>query len=220
MANFELTNEGYAVIPTDTHIGKWVKENKRLDFDQNAIPLIMEFIKDSDCVIDCGANIGAYSFAFLQKADFVISFESNSDAFECLKYNLKYFPNSHIFNYALGSVSGRVNVVKDLNAGASHCILAQDGEIEVRTIDSYKIKKVDFIKIDCEGFELEILKGAIKTIQNNKPKLYIEINEGALKRMGSTGKDIFDFLDLFNYQYRNIYEGQPMDGEQYDIICW
>lgn len=225
MDNFKLrkmkiTNEGYAIIENDTHIGKWVEKNKRLDFDQNALPLILPHIKETDFVIDCGANIGAYTFAFLGSADFVLSFEPNKEAFECLQYNTKHYVHSHIFNYAIGAVSGRVKVVKDINAGASHCILASDGDIEMRAIDSFKLKKCDFIKIDVEGFEVDVLRGAIKTIQEFKPKMYIEINEGALARYGTSPKDIFDFLDIFGYKYHNIYAEQPMEGAQYDIICY
>lgn len=216
----KITKEGHAIIESDSHIGKWVVENKRLDFDQNAIPLIMKHIKESDFVIDCGANIGAYTYAFLNKADFVLSFEPNNEAFECLKYNTKFFPNSHIFNYAVGAISGKVNVVRDINAGASHCVMIEGGEIEMRTIDSFKLERCDFIKIDVEGFELDVLQGAIKTIQKCKPKMYIEINEGTLARCGTTPEQVFEFLDIFGYKYTNIYPHQPMEGAQYDIICY
>jgi FkbM family methyltransferase len=220
MDSFDITKEGYAVIPNDTHISKWVKENQRLDFDQNALPFILEHINKNDFVIDCGANIGAYSFAFLNKGAFVLSFEPNKEAFDCLKYNLKDYPNSHIFNYAVGAFSGKVNVIKSPNAGASICERSKDGDIELRAIDSFNLERVDFIKIDVEGFELDVLRGAVKTIQKFKPKLYIEINEGTLAKMGVTPKNVFDFLDLFKYEYSNIYKEQKMEGLQYDIICW
>lgn len=216
----EITKQGFAVIENDTHIGKWVKENKRLDFDQNAIPLILKHININDFVVDAGANIGAYSYAFLKKANFVLSFESNPEAYECLKYNLKSFENSFCYNLALGSMAGKVEIVKDINAGASHCKMSPNGTVDMITIDSFNLQKCDFIKIDCEGFEVDILRGAIKTIQKFHPKMYIEVNRGALERAGATASDLFNFLDLFNYKYENIYSHEPMQGEQFDIICF
>lgn len=216
----KITKAGFAIIDNDTHIGKWIEESGRLDFDQNALPLILEFIKDGDVVIDAGANVGAYSFAFKDKASEVICFEPNPKAFECLKYNLSKFDNVFLMNSALGIEPGKGIIIDNENAGASFVNLNTKGNIRVSTIDIFNIPKVDFIKIDVEGFELKVLQGAIKTIQKFKPKLYIEINSETLKRCNATAHDIFYFLDIFKYNYRNIYEEQPMDGLQYDIICW
>ena len=224
MDSFELTNEGFAVIKGDTHLAVWVKEHKTLAFDTNALPYIMEFIKEGDIVVDAGANIGCYSYAFKDKAKEVICFEPNPDAFDCLKYNLSKFPNVFLMNVALGSRVGYVNVVKQANAGATfveyEIVEKPKGCIQISTLDRFNLPKVDFIKIDVEGFELALLQGGIKTITRDKPKLYIEINEGTLARCGVTPKNIFEFLDNLGYQYRNIYPNQKMEGEQYDIICW
>ena len=216
-----ITNEGYAIISDDTHIGKWVKQNKRLDFDQNTLPFILKYIKKGDVIIDAGANIGAYSYAFLNKTEdgLVVSFEPNQDAFECLSYNLQFYKNSVVFNCALGDKSGKVSIVKDKNAGATHCVFDPVGDINMRTIDSYNLQKVDFIKIDVEGFESFVLTGAIKTIQKFKPTMLIEINRGALEKNGMTSENIFSFLYMMGYSCKNIYPNEIMGGEQYDIIC-
>lgn len=217
-----ITKEGYAVINTDTHISKWVIENKRLDFDNNAIPLILDFINEGDVVIDAGANIGAYAHAFLYKIDksgTLLCFEPNHVAYECLKYNIRG-ENAMTFNMALSNISGKGDMIQNLNLGASIFIPDLKGKVEMRTIDSFNFPKVDFVKADCEGHELHILQGAIQTILRDKPKLYIEINEGTLAKFGVIPEQIFDFLHLYEYEYRNIYKEQKMEGPQFDIICW
>jgi len=61
------TKEGWAILENDTHIGLWVQQNKRLDFDQNSLPVVLPYIKAGDTVVDIGANIGAYSYAFFKQ---------------------------------------------------------------------------------------------------------------------------------------------------------
>ena len=220
----EITNEGFAVIKNDTHLSQWVKEHKRLDFDQNALPCVLPYIKEGDIVIDAGANMGCYSYAFLNKVGItgeVYCFEPSKEAYECLVCNLGKMQNCMLFNMALGCETGSVNVVQEnQNAGMNYCQTSKAGKIPLRTIDSFNFHKVDFIKIDVEGFELMVLQGAIKTLTNFKPVLYIEINSHTLARAGVRSEDIFLFLDSLNYKYRNIYPYQKIEGEQYDIICF
>ena len=77
----------------------------------------------------------------------------------------------------------------------------KDGEIEIRTLDSYNFSNIGFIKIDCEGMELDILKGAKECITNNNfPPLFIEIwkQEGWRKDVEyydtQCKDDIYNFL--------------------------
>lgn len=216
----KITKEGFAVLENDTHIGKWVEEHGRLDFDQNSLPFILKYIPNDAVVIDAGANIGCYSYAFKDKALLVICFEPNEEIFKCLDYNLRPFHNVIVYNEALGSKFGFVKTVTENdNVGMTYCKDAENG-IQIKTIDSMKLNKCDFIKIDVEGYELEVLKGAIETITKYKPKLYIEINTHTLKRKELTPLDIFDFLYKHNYKFKNIYPHGNMEGDQYDIICW
>lgn len=221
--NFELTNEGFAVIPHDTHIKKWVIENKKLDFDINAQPLINSYLKPGDVIIDAGANIGCYSYGFLSvigETGSIYCFEPYKDAFECLEYNLDKFKNVFLYDKALGSKDGYVRIISENNnAGMNFCEEVKTSDVKCITIDSINLKKCDFIKIDVESFELEVLIGASQTIKRFTPILYIEINEHTLKRRGIKPKDIFKWLDSFGYNYKNIYPGQDLSGDQFDIIC-
>lgn len=218
-----ITEQGFAVVETDSHISKWVIENKRLDFDQNSMPEILRYINEGDSIIDVGANIGCYSYGFLNKIGHeghIVCYECNPTAFECLKYNLGKYDNVMLFKIAIGDMTGNVKIAEDINLGASHCYLDPEGHIPMRTIDSFNLQKVDFIKIDAEGWELHILRGAAETIKKFHPKLYIEINKGTLARCGVTADEIFSFLNVNGYSYNNIYREQLMEGDQYDIICF
>ena len=210
-----------AILENDTHISKWVIESGRLDHDQNMLPFILANIKAGDVVIDAGAYIGDHTIAYAErvgKDGFVFAFEPNKEAFDCLEYNLKTFDNTTIFNQGLGSKIEKMGMLKSPdNIGMCHLI--KGGDITVTTIDDLYLFKCDFIKIDCEGYELEILKGGYETIRRFKPTLLIELNKYTLEREGITFKHIFNFLDNIGYIYNNIYEEQDLNQPQIDIIC-
>lgn len=219
----ELFNN-IAILENDTHLSKWVKEHKRLDFDQNALPVVLPFIKDGDVVIDAGANIGCYAYAFLNKIGangFLYAFEPADESFECLEHNLKSFNNVELFNSALSFKEGYCTVVRENNnVGMNYVIESKKSDtIKVNTIDNLHLSKLDFIKIDVEGDELNVLIGANTTINKLKPTMYIEINSHTLRRKGLTKLDIFNWLDKHNYSYKNIYDGQGFNDEQFDIIA-
>jgi FkbM family methyltransferase len=214
---------GIAILENDTHISKWVVENKRLDFDQNVLPILLRYINEGDYVLDAGANIGCYSYAFLNKISkrgMLYAFEPSIDTFECLEYNLGEYRNVRLYNEALSYKQGYCKVIEENdNKGMNFCEEVKDKGISVRTIDSLNLRKIDFIKIDVEGDELNVLIGAYDTIKKFKPTLYIEINKHTLERKGLNKLDIFTWLDKNGYTYSNIYAEQGFNDLQFDIIA-
>ena len=214
---------GIAILETDSHISKWVIENKRLDFDQNVLPILLRYINEGDYILDAGANIGCYSYAFLNKIKnkgMLYAFEPSENSFECLEYNLGEYRNVRLYNEALSYKQGYCKVVEENdNKGMNFCVEVKDKGIEVNTIDNLRLRKLDFIKIDVEGDELNVLIGAYETIKKFKPTLYIEINKHTLKRKGLNKLDIFTWLDKNGYTYSNIYTEQGFNDSQFDIIA-
>lgn len=211
----KILSNGIAVIEGDSHISKWVEGEGRLDHDQNALPLILEYVKEGDVVIDAGAFIGDHTIAYLEKVGNngkVYAFEPNREAYECLVHNC---PRAVAFNLGLGSGSEELRLVGDINAGASH--VGDDGQvIKIVALDSMPFMRVNFIKIDVEGMELKVLQGARKTIQAHRPIMWIEINIHALKRQDVVPAQIFEWLHGMGYEF----EPYPDEvGMQYDILC-
>ena len=79
---------------------------------------------------------------------------------------------------------------------------------------------MDFMILDCEGWELDVLQGAVETIKKFQPLMLIEINRVTLEKFGKKPQDILDFLNKLGYFCRNLYTNLPMEGEQYDILCF
>ena len=114
----------------------------------------------------------------------------------------------------------------DENVGMSH--LSQSGiEVEVTTLDHDVLqnlqmgwKRVSLIKIDVEGCEPEVLRGADDLIWKDEPVIVLEVNNSALARRGHKHEEITDFLYEHGYTYRFYQPGCTMEtSEQSDIIC-
>ena len=224
----ELTPEGISVLKFETHMNKWVRDCHRLDHDQFLIPFACQYIKPGTVVIDVGAFIGDHTIAYLRAAGadgIVCAYEMNPVAFECLKRNC---PKALHFNCAVGDKCGRVSYhLEPGNFGASH--LSEHGEKETiittldhdfrELLDPLGWKTVSLIKIDVEGTEVQVLKGADKLITKYRPHLLIEINHLRLKSMGYSHLDVCTFLSNHDYRVQFVPDHATWDTEQFDILA-
>jgi FkbM family methyltransferase len=140
---------------------------------------------------DIGAYHGMYALRLAKAGKFVVAFEPNLDSFTTLRKNITANNmEAHVTaeRLAVGSVSGMVNISDE----GSMSKLGGPGlgvrEVEYSTVDelvSQGLRKPDFMKIDTEQHEPEVLKGAVKTLLNVKPKLLIECHRIPLGPSGS-----------------------------------
>ena len=213
----KITDKNIAIIEDDTHISYWVEESGRLDHDNYALPIILEHINPGNTVVDAGAFIGDHTIAYCNAVGptgEVYAFEPNTKAYECLEYNCK---TAKTYNLGLSNKAETVYYSEDKNAGAGRILrdVTTSTQIKTITLDSLKLKALDFLKIDVEGYEVGVLEGAALTITKYRPKMWIEINAGALAQQGKTATDIESFLSNLNYTYT----AYPEVGDQYDLLC-
>jgi len=221
-ARIKKLPHGVWVIEGDTIISKQVEDSGRLDFDL-LIPHILQLIRPGDTVVDVGAFIGDHTVAYshaVGESGKVIAYEPFLPAFHCLVHNTERCGNVFTFNMALGARQEQVKMTTSPNA-ASNYIGGDDGEpINVRTLDESLslFTRLDLIKIDTEGYELEVLKGARNLIRKFHPKLVIEINEIALARQRTTLGELQDWLTVNKYGYSVLHRHGP-DVPFYDILA-
>jgi FkbM family methyltransferase len=212
-----LLPTGIAVLENDSHISKWVEESGRLDHDRYALPIILQHIHEGDVVVDGGAFIGDHTRAYLDAVGHtgkVYAFEPNPEAFRCLNHNC---PDS--INFDLGLSDARFEQFFSLNANAGASYLSQGDGVSVHTmaLDDLELPRLDFLKLDVEGFEVSALKGAFKTIMAYRPAMWIEVNAGALERNGSSVQELKDYISK---TLKCQFSGYPENyGEQYDLLC-
>jgi hypothetical protein len=134
---------------------------------------------------------------------------------------------NHIFveMKALSSKSGKSFMQIQRSSGISYLgdksrVKAEDNileeiEVPLLTLDEFvkekKLSSIDLIKIDCEGAEMDVLKGAFQTITEIKPDLIIEIVPHQLQRFGATATEIFSFLCSLGYKVYDI-EGNVIES--------
>ena len=145
-------------------------------------------IQKLDCVVDVGAHVGLWSMSLLEcvKTARVIAFEPAPDIFKQLKKRLCGFSNVQVFNIAVGSHkgnvkfnikndSGQLNSILELNAetkdyftGASDTLTQVD--VCMDTLDNLLAdqKEISLLKIDVQGYEEEVLKGAVSILKKTR----------------------------------------------------
>jgi len=102
-----------------------------------------------------------------------------------------------LYNQAVGNKDGFVKLTKESSTQNTR-VLLEKGEIKINKLDSLELKGVDFIKIDVEGLEMEVLKGAGKTLEGVE-YLMIELN-GNSEKYGSSKKDIKEHLRSLGFK--------------------
>ena len=192
------------------------------DWDPELITLLGKHITPSTVLLDVGANIGFVTLFAASRAK-----EGHVHAFEPIKHlaeqieksvDINSFSNVTVHNVACGSARGtaQISVPAKNSGGASIARAPKDSQdtlsIDVAPVDEMMYQKVDIIKIDVEGFELQALMGMKETISTHKPKIFIEYSP-ALLPAGDDHK-IMKFLFDHGYLVRDIRTGLEFKGPE------
>ncbi len=157
--------------------------DKRNFFDYGTLRELQPYIKKNPVILDIGANIGNHSvyWALESSTKRIYSFEPIKETFNILKKNVEINGLSNkikIFNVGLSNqkINGSISFFDHTNIGGTHVKQDPKGNLSLDKLDNIKIEEdvVDFIKIDVEGHELEVLQGAKETLLKYKPVIFIE----------------------------------------------
>jgi len=155
------------------------------EWSEGEVQLFRKVVKPGDVVIEAGANVGALTIPLARivgDTGRVHAFEPQRDNFACLVSNVRSLRNITLWPKPLASSPYRisyspVDLEKVCNLGSTE-VFAHRGEGNsdiTTTIDEmFSSAPVSFIKADVEGMELEILQGAVATIERCRPILYVE----------------------------------------------
>ncbi len=164
-------------------------------------------IKPSAVIADVGANIGNHTIFFSRicRAKTVYSFEPQKVAGVIFKKNmlLNQIQNVIFFDKGLSHeiLRGDFNQYHSSNIGMTSFTTGEEGRFEFITLDSLKLPTLDFIKIDVEGNELNVLKGGYQTLNTYSPDLLVEI-------WPQNTKPVHKFLTSSGYHLIKQYPGR------------
>ena len=163
--------------------------------------------QDNDKVIDCGANVGELYISFKLKNQNIdyIAFEPDTQIFQTLQRNLSKY-SKNLYSYALSDKNKNDSFYLSSDGADSSLIYSGFDEkitVETKTLDSFKYSNVKLLKIEAEGAELEVLKGAANSLVNVQ---YISVDYGPERGLDneSTSVDIINFLYSHNFKIINV----------------
>jgi len=174
-------------------------------------------------VVDVGGHTGVTAIAIgkaVGNTGRVYVFEPVPEYFKMLKRNIgkNDMKNMEVFNAGLSSTRGRLPFYK--HGGGSGVTASEDAEqieVEMVTLDDFMEEAgihgpLHVINMDCEGSELNALKGAINTLKKDHPVIFCEIHTGYLRQLGQSIDEIVAFLKDIEYQVRPI-QVEKLDTE-------
>ena len=173
---------GWFVPDDDTRVSGLLENDRSMDhpsYEDKYRSLVIESLPNKRTFVDVGANVGIWSLPMRLHFEKVISYEPSKQNIECIKSNIP------------SGIELREKAVADFNGEAKfhqagkNCgdgKLCREGVksayvVPVVKLDDENLQNVDMIKIDTQGWELDVLKGMHNIITTQRPWIMIEVNE-------------------------------------------
>ena len=171
---------GWFFADQDTHFSHMIEKNIKKGgpaaYQEPVRKKSLEFVSDYGVAVDIGANVGLWSRDLAIKFARVIAIEPVVEFQECLRRNVP-MENIEVWPFALGTEDTTIDmIITEGNTGHSH--IDKDtigtGKVEMKRLDSLDFDRIDYMKIDCEGYEMQILKGGENTLRTHQPIIVVE----------------------------------------------
>lgn len=221
------------VFDFDFALSSHTKKQYHGTYEIKVVQAMRQHLYAGATFIDIGANIGyisAIGMGLVGKEGVVHSFEPVSAYFERLLNVVRMNPDYNIVpnNFALGDRDGygTIDITGKAQIGANSMVpgfvrkerIESTQRISVRRLDSYmtqnNLSNVALIKIDVEGYELPVLKGASDFFEKNRnslPPIIVEIVPSAYKQLNSSLHELEEFMLAFDYKAYCIYGQHRID---------
>lgn len=232
--NYEANFNDFKIFGDKYHLIPFIISNNKKNLDwNNKINILKYLLPKNPVIVDVGANVGVVSLLYSNiKGSLVYAIEPISSNYNLLLKNINYNKSNNIKPFRIG-MSDKNDVVffgnptkkqgwrysfSDSKDKAFSSIYAEkvikkgkivNGEYcEIETLDKFiednKIEKVNFIKIDTEGHDLYVLKGALTTIRKYIPIIQIEVIDYILQVAGKKVPEVIHYirsLELYQIYY-------------------
>lgn len=174
------------------------------------------YIRKGDVCLDIGANIGNHSvyFAKMCHASKVYAFEPVKSTYAILQKNISLNDlENRIEACNIGisdrTKSARIAHFEESNIGGTQLAEDQDGDLRLTSLDDIQFRhNIDFVKIDIEGMEYDLLRGARRFFEKNRPVVFIEISKKTFSKVDA-------LLQQYGYRIYEKREGNMMSADNY-----
>ncbi len=188
-------------------------------FERSTSAAIQRLVLPGAIVFDIGANVGAHALPMSRlvgEKGRVYAIEPTDWAFKKLSQNLELNPSlklslipmNMLFSDLKSEIPKSIYSSWKLEAGVEHHIhggrLNSIADAESTSLDvvvkRLGLKKLDFIKLDVDGFELKVLEGGVQTLTEMKPKIILEVTPYTLEEQGDSLELLLEFFKKLNYR--------------------
>ena len=211
------------------------------NFEEEELTFFSNYIKKDWVIFDVGANIGLHSLyasKLVGPNGRVISFEPVRKTYERLEENIERndVDNVDTYNIALSDETGVAAITTSLDGFDAWNSIAgnqkfigdrfTEERIVTQTMDGFISEhcpdvRIDFIKIDTEGWELNVLKGGAQYLKDNSPVLMVEYAMNVLENFDRKLEDIFDLLTSYGYfLYRYNHKNDTFSKVERGVVMW
>lgn len=189
-------------------------------YERENIDLFLASVARGGTALDIGANVGNHSLAFARHFDHVIAFEPNPELWASIDRNVALNPwaSIDVRKIGLGDQSAEMPLHVTSDGHALSTFLPGELDhftthmVRVEAGDDLDLPPIAAIKIDVQGFEGPVLRGLRRTIERDKPAIWIEISETTLPAQSRQAlTDVIPFsFDLYRFDARKgIILNQP-----------
>lgn len=225
-----IQHQGVWLPDGETHLTGWMDKAGELvdgkgSYQIKKLRAALSYCNSFRTAVDIGAHCGLWSMQLDKHFYTVHAFEPVAAHRECFKKNMKTVElRDHdetmedsewlrLHACALGDHEGMVKITTaPTSSGDSR--VDGDGEIPMHTLDSFNLHDVDFIKIDTEGYELFVIRGAEETIKRCRPIMVVEQKGHGMKYFGFRQEEAVELL--YSWGMRSL--RPPMSGDW--ILGW
>jgi FkbM family methyltransferase len=215
---FEMRTRHYRLMAVPTRDNLTRAVIRRGHWEPLETKVFISLLKPGATVVDAGANFGHYALtaANIVGADgHVIAFEPHPETYNLLAANAALLSTDNLsaIQAGLSDKSGEITLFADAANPGGHSffewnVRRSNGDkktVPVYSLDSFlqtelPERRLDVLKMDVQGFEMNLLNGAKETITSHKPSVLCEVTPDALQRAGSSHSELLKFFEDLEYR--------------------
>lgn len=211
-----MKNVGGVWLPDhEEHLVDWMTRRNRvvdgkLTYQYHKLGAALAWVKARRTAVDIGAHCGLWSMHLVKMFQTVHAFEPVAEHRDCFERNVA--PPALVYAVALGERIGRVAIHTSVQSSGDSWVDGE-GDVPLRRLDEYDLQTVDFMKLDCEGYELFALRGAEETLKRCQPCVIVEQKPGRAQKFGLPETGAVDYLKGLGAKLR-----AAMDGDY--VLSW
>lgn len=201
-------------------------------YEYKKMKLFKKLVKPNMTILDIGVNKGYFSLLsakLMKDKGNILSFEPDPDNCKWIKKSIaaNNYKSIRLFQIALFNKNGKKTFFKGAKSG-HHSLIKNSGlgstTIQTQKLDDFideeNITKINLIKIDVEGADIEVLEGAQKLLKNQSPKLIIDIHKIDRKKFFNLLENLsYNIFDYNNDGFQKITEKEFLYEEINEIYA-